>query len=118
MTVAEFYATIGGNYQEALGRLMNDDFIKRFVTKFSSDTHMESLQNAYALQDFKGVFEAAHGLKGVAGNLAFTPLFVAASGICEKTRNLPDGESVDLSSDIAQLKSIYDKTVSSIGLLD
>lgn len=34
MDIKKFYEEIGGNYEEALSRLMNDSLIERFVLKF------------------------------------------------------------------------------------
>ena len=43
MTIEECYAALGGNYQQALGRLMNDALIKRFVLKFPSDKSYDNM---------------------------------------------------------------------------
>ena len=38
MTVQECYEAIGGNYQEAIGRMMDDARVKRFSGMFLKDT--------------------------------------------------------------------------------
>ena len=86
MTIKELYQNLGGNYEEALGRLYNDDLIKRFLKMFTANDFSTSLKRALDAKDARAIFEAAHGLKGVAGNLALTELYELASSLCENNR--------------------------------
>ena len=86
MSIKELYQALGGNYEEALGRLYNDDLIKRFLKMFAANDFPVSLKRALDAKDARALFEAAHGLKGVAGNLALAPLYELSSSLCESTR--------------------------------
>ena len=114
MTIEEIYQKVGGDYKDALGRLMNDKLIARFLSKFRGSDYLQPIQSAYAKKDYKAVFEAAHALKGVAGNLSLTSIFLIASEITEATRNLKEGEEVSLEDQIARLTEIYQLTIVTI----
>lgn len=74
MTVKDFYAETGGNYNDALQRLMNDALIYRFLMKFPADESFDMLKTALDHKDLEAAFSAAHTLKGVTLNLAFDRL--------------------------------------------
>ena len=93
MTLPELYDTIHGNYAEAKTRLMNDRLIDRFVLKFPADPTMQGLIAAVDAGDTNAAFAAAHTMKGVAANLAFTELSERASALTEQLR--PRTEPVD-----------------------
>ena len=114
MDVKELYAKLDGNYQEALTRLMNEALITRFVLKFKDNNGGEAVIKALESSDIKAIFETAHALKGVAGNLAFTALFDIASRICEKARGKAQDEKIDFTSDLVEFKAIYSKTISAL----
>ena len=105
MDVKEFYNGVKGNYQGALSIMMNDMFIARMLTKFMSGNAIDQLVSLYEQKDYRGVFAAAHTLKGVAGNLAITPLYDIASVITEATRNKDDA---DITKEILELKKIHE----------
>ena len=107
MNVEEFYNSIGGNYVKAKETMMNDDFIKRMLSKFVSSDSYDALINAYNDGDMSAVFRAAHLLKGVTGNLSLTPLYEKSSTICELTRNLKENETVDISTQMNDFKNAY-----------
>lgn len=116
MTVKELYANIGGNYQEAIGRMMMDKLISKFVIQFSKENSFNRLCKAFENKDVKEIFEASHGLKGVAANLALTEISDITGKITEATRSCsPDAlEKTDISSDMAKLKRVFEKTVAEI----
>lgn len=74
MTVNEFYNKIGGSYEQAKERLMNDALIGKFVKKFPEDPNMPLIKNALESKDYDTAFGASHTLKGVSLNLSFTKL--------------------------------------------
>ena len=82
MTLEELYHQLGGDYGMAKTRMMNDMLITRFLGKFVA-YDIASLENA---ADAKELFEAAHALKGVAGNLSLDRLYGIASDLTEATR--------------------------------
>ena len=86
MTVKDFYAEIGGNYNDALQRLMNDSLIFRFIMKFPADKSFETLKAALESKDIDAAFSAAHTLKGVCLNLAFDKLAAAAVALTDALR--------------------------------
>ena len=84
--------------------MMNDDFIKRMLSKFVSSDSYDAFINAYNDGDMSAVFRTAHLLKGVTGNLSLTPLYEKSSTICELTRNLKENETVDISKQMNDFK--------------
>lgn len=86
MTVEECYNAMGGNYKSALGRLMNDNLIKRFALKFPADKSYANLLAAMEAHDTELAFREAHTLKGVSRNLAFDQLDSSVSEITELLR--------------------------------
>ena len=104
MDVKGFYQEVGGNYQAAVSLMMNDAFVARMLTKFFANNTYEDILVSYEKKDFKSLFAASHAFKGVAGNLALTPLFDIASTITEAIRSL---EPVDLDAEIGELRARY-----------
>ena len=89
----EAYDKIGANYDDVLYRLMTDDMVARFATKFLDDDSMPNLKAAMAAGDAKAAFIAAHTLKGVCQNLSFDNLYQPAVDITEALRNATDVEA-------------------------
>ena len=96
MTIKELYDNIGGSYEDALSRLMNDRLIDKFIRKYPQDGSFSELIEASGVNDRARAFRAAHTLKGVAGNLAFTELAAAASAITEQLRPQTEGPDTEL----------------------
>lgn len=86
MTIEECYNTLGGNYKNALSRLMNDNLIKRFILKFPADKSYGNMVAAMEAHDTDVAFREAHTLKGVSRNLAFDQLDSSVSEITEHLR--------------------------------
>lgn len=86
MTISEFYSKVGGDYQDALGRLMTDQRITKYLLKFISCTDLDDAVNAAKAQDWDALFRSTHNLKGVSLNLSLTALGKAASDVCETVR--------------------------------
>lgn len=102
MTVEECYAALHGNYAEAKGRLMSDRLITKFALKFIDDPTMGQLREAVASGTREEAFRAAHTLKGVAANLAFTELATSASVLTEQLRSLQNDPDTALVADVEQ----------------
>lgn len=107
MTVKELYDSINGNYQNAKNLMMTDNFIIKMLTKFLNNEYYSKMVEGYNNKDYKAVFEASHGLKGLAGNLALSLLSEKASYICEATRNLGADEHPNLDKELAELSQMY-----------
>lgn len=87
MNVQECYTIFHGDYENAKVRLMNDKIIEKFLLKFLNDDTMPKLIAAVANHDHEESFVAAHTMKGVAGNLAFTELRKNVSELTEQLRS-------------------------------
>ncbi len=86
MTVKEFYAEIGGNYNDVLQRLMNDSLVYKFIMKFPADKSFDMLKTALNNKDAETAFSAVHTLKGVSLNLAFDRLSKASVVLTDALR--------------------------------
>ena len=81
MTVNDL-KTYGANTEEGLRRCMNNEsFYLRLVKMIPGDASFP-VENG----DLDIAFEAAHALKGSAGNLSLTPIFAPISEITEILR--------------------------------
>lgn len=86
MTI-DMLTTYGANTKEGLQRCMNNEsFYLRLVKMIAGDTHFQQLYDAVDAGDLAAAFDAAHALKGSAGNLALTPIFTPVSEITELLR--------------------------------
>ncbi len=86
MDVRECYSRIKGNYEEILGRMRNEERVKKFLRLFLKDGSYERLCAAMEAGDCSEAFLAAHSLKGVSQNLAFTDLFASVEDLTERLR--------------------------------
>lgn len=77
----------GIDVDDALGRfLQNEALMMKFLGRFPADTSFSRLQEAMAHGDAAQAFEAAHTLKGVAGNLSLKRLYEALTPMVEELR--------------------------------
>ncbi len=86
MTEKEFYDQIGGDYREAVGRLMKDALVRKFVLKFKADPSYAGLKAAVEARDWETAFGYAHTLKGVVQNLAFFRLSAVSVTLTDALR--------------------------------
>lgn len=97
MTVKDCYDIIGGNYEEAKSRLMDDTRIARFLGMFMRDKSMQVITDALEKKDYAEAFSGAHSLKGVTQNMAFTRLSKAVEALTEDLRGgNPSDNMMDL----------------------
>lgn len=87
MTLKECYAAMGGNYDEAMGRLRSERLVQKFVLRFLEDGSYELLCASMASQNYPEAFRAAHTIKGVCQNLAFDRLLASSSQLSEALRH-------------------------------
>ena len=85
-TLEQAYEQVGGNYQDVLKRLMNEDLVRRFMGKFLDDGSFATLKESLAAKDVDAAFMAAHTLKSVCLNLGFTNLYKPTNEITEVLR--------------------------------
>lgn len=87
MTVKNFYNNIHGDYNTIFSLLASDKVILHFIKQFPSDNSFTELMEMIQKGDIKASFEAAHKLKGIAANLAFSELFAKVSTLTEQLRS-------------------------------
>ena len=97
MTLKELYEQIGGDYEQALRVLRMDKLIDKHIRKLPKGGVADALIAAGETMDPTQLFETAHAVKGVCGNLGLTNLSALASEITEEfrpgsTRKLSDDE--------------------------
>jgi len=87
MTLQECYVALGGDYDEAVGRLRSERLIQKFALRFLEDGSYELFCKAMAEKNYEEAFRAAHTIKGVCQNLAFTRLATSSSLMSDALRN-------------------------------
>lgn len=88
MITVETLAAYGADTQTGLSRCMNNEaFYLRLVNMELNDPNFARLQEALQSGDTRGAFEAAHALKGAAGNLSLTPIYEPVERLTELLRN-------------------------------
>ena len=99
MTLFEFYNSLGESLDEVLGRLRLESRIAKYLGLFLNDLSFDELKNAFAKNDAKTAFRAAHTLKGVAANLGLNKLSSSSS---ELTEDLRPGSFTTVSQDLLE----------------
>ena len=113
MTLKECYAALGGDYDEAMGRLRSEKLVQKFVLKFLNDGSYGLLCGSLASGDRDEAFRAAHTIKGVCANLAYNALLESSEALTEALR---DGKPPQLGEDelVARVKADYERTAQAI----
>lgn len=116
MTIAELYEMIDGNYEHAVQIMKKDKMINKYLLKLSNSGVYEQLMAAGESMDPTALFESAHAMKGVCGNLGLDNLSNMASEITEEfrpgsTRSLSDEE---VKAKLAAVDELYQKTADGI----
>lgn len=116
MNLQELYASIGGDYEQALRTLRIDKLIDKHIRKLTKNDVVDGLLEAGRVMDAERLFEAAHAMKGVCGNLGLPALSEAASAIAEEyrpgnPRTMTDDQVRDK---LGEIEAIYDKTAEGI----
>lgn len=115
MELRQVYEQLDGNYDNAIGRLMSEERIIKYLLKFM-DKDMDALiVKALEAGDYETAFCEAHNLKGVCANLNLDRLEVSASALTEALRGgKPEG---DITSLVEQMKSDYELTIGALANL-
>ncbi|MCM1373673.1 MAG: Hpt domain-containing protein [Muribaculum sp.] len=112
MTTRECYELMGADYEDALGRLMNDKLVKKFLYKFVDAGDMQMLKDSLEKKDYETAFRMAHNLKGVCANLSIRRLGASSSDLCEELR---DGKYTDRVEALMEaVRADYDTTIAAI----
>ena len=102
----------GVNVEDVLARFMNNEALMlKFLLRFPQDPNFQLLQEAMARQDLQGAYNAAHTLKGVAGNLSMTGLMAAVSTVVEDLRG---GDMASAADKLPHLAQQYRQTVEAV----
>ncbi len=86
MTLKECYAAMGGDYDDAIGRLRSERLLSKFVLKFLDDGSYRLLLDSLENGNGEEAFRASHTIKGMCQNLSFTDLGHSASELTEALR--------------------------------
>lgn len=111
MTLKDCYAAMGGNYEDAIGRLRSERLVQKFVLKFLDDGSYDLLCRSLEEKNYEEAFRAAHTIKGVCQNLDFTRLYRSSSQLSEALRNGFTPEAPALAE---QVKEDYARTTAAI----
>lgn len=82
--LAEYGADVNCVNSRFLGDL---DLYTRFFHGLFEETSIRTLEKSMMAGDCKHAFEAAHELKGIAGNLGLTPFYQSVSALVEMLRS-------------------------------
>lgn len=118
MNIKEFYNVIEGNYDDVLRRLMKEERIVKYVSKFASDSSFDTLKKTLEEKDYPEAFRAAHTLKGISQNLGFDRLFAVSSELSELLRGGECSDTDKARSLSEQVGEEYEKIISATGMLE
>ena len=109
------YRSIGADWEGVTRRLMGEELVERFVSKFLEDDSFSKLKEAFASHDIDAAFMAAHTLKGVCQNLGFGGLYAPTNELTEILRGGGILEGTD--ELFARVEAEYEKTVAALSNL-
>lgn len=116
MTLQELYTLIQGDYDQAKRVLQIEKLMDKHIRKFAASSAVTNLIAAGDTMDPTQLFETAHAVKGVCGNLGLVKMAAAASAITEEFR---PGAQRSLTDDqvkekLAEVQSLYALTLDGI----
>ncbi len=111
MTLQECYAALGGDYEDAKGRLRSDRLVQKFVLKFLADGSFDLLCQSLEAGNYEEAFRASHTIKGMCQNLSFTQLQESSTQLTEALR---DGWTPEAAPLVEQVRADYQKTAEAI----
>ena len=108
MLSIESLKALGANTEEGLSRCLGkEEFYFKLIRMAMEDHNFDRLEQSLKEQDLTAAFEAAHALKGVAGNLALAPLFDALSEITEPLRAKEEADYPALLQAVQEQKDAF-----------
>ena len=111
MTLQECYAAMGGNYEDAIGRLRSERLVQKFILKFLDDGSHDLLCRSMEEKNYEEAFRAAHTIKGVCQNLSLSKLQDSSSRLCESLR---EGYTPEANALMEETEADYCQTVDAI----
>lgn len=102
-------ASYGIDYNVGIERFGgNEEMLKKFIRRYSEDTHFCELQKALEAQDIEQAYRIAHTLKGVVGNLSFTQYFQVVGPLAD---HLKEGQLEEALQLMPALQEAHDKAL-------
>lgn len=116
MTLQELYENIGGSYEQAMRVLRVEKLVDKHIRKFAENGVVEALLDAGETLDPTQMFETAHAVKGVCGNLGLTGLYDMASELSDEFRPGYDRKMTDeeVKVKLDQMRALYEETAAGI----
>lgn len=116
MTLQELYQTIGGDYDQALRVLRVEKLMDKHIRKFSNNGVVEAVLAAGETLDPTQMFETAHAVKGVCGNLGLTGLYELASELSDEFRpgNARQMSDAQVKEKLGELSALYQRAADGI----
>ena len=116
MTLKELYDRIDGDYTQATNVLRVDKLIDKHIRKLPQNGVVDRLIEAGRTMDATELFENAHAMKGVCGNLGLVKLAAAASEISEEFRpgNPRCFTDAEVAEKIEGISGLYERTKTEI----
>ena len=111
VTLQEFYAVVGGDYNEAVGRMMGEAMLRRFLMKFPNDPSYAALKQAVENGDREEAFRAAHTIKGLCLNFSFGRLLASSEALTEALRHEMPSNMTELFEKVSE---DYELTLSAL----
>ena len=103
MLTLEKLKEYGADTAEGMGRCMNNEaFYLKMVNMALNDGVFDRMRTAVEGGSVKDIFEAAHAMKGMLGNLSLTPLVKLSSEMTELARA---GQEADYAALWEQIRS-------------
>lgn len=116
MVLKACYEQLGGDYEDVIGRLRQEERVIKFLQLFPQDENFALLTRALEEQDWPVAFRAVHSIKGVALTLGLSHLAASSSELTEALRQ--GAPTQDPEPLYRVLKEDYDKTVAAIAALE
>ncbi len=117
----EILENYGADYQSTMARFLGkESFYLKMLGMLPDDKNLFKLERSLSLGDLGGAFEAAHTLKGVAGNLGLAPLYRATCQIVEPLRAREQREDYPkmyqaVESEFLKAQRLYERLCSAAG---
>ncbi len=87
ITLNEFYKEAGGDYDEVVRRLVNEERVLKYLGKFPDDKSYRQLTDALKEKDIESAIYAAHTLKGLCTSLGFGDILPELTSLYGMLRN-------------------------------
>lgn len=111
----EVFQQYGADYETTMARFTgNEQMYLKILSMLPRDKNLHRLDQALQAGDYPAAFDAAHTLKGMAGNLGLTPLYQAVCAIVEPLRA---GEKLDYSPLYLFVQKEYEQAAALLELL-